>query len=68
MIQEIPKEVAMLEDIEDATSEHVLLWVHRVEAQKTEDKDLTFSGKICKRSSMPYSGCTRRSSNANIVV
>ena len=26
MINEIPEEVAILEDIDDATSEHVLLW------------------------------------------
>ena len=34
MIDEILKEVAMLEDIEDVISEHVLIWSCTVEAQR----------------------------------
>ena len=33
IVDEMFKEVDMLEDIENATSDHILLWVHRVEAQ-----------------------------------
>ena len=32
MINEILKEVATLEDIGNTTSEHVLLWVHKLKA------------------------------------
>ena len=35
MIGEILKEVASLEDIKDALNEHVLLWAHRVQVQKS---------------------------------
>ena len=34
MIDEILGEVATIEDIEHAISEHVLLWAHRVEVQR----------------------------------
>ena len=40
MIDEILKEVAMLEDTEDATSECVLLWVHRVEEHRVQKSAL----------------------------
>ena len=33
MIDKFLKEVTTLEDIENATSGHVLLWAHRVEVQ-----------------------------------
>ena len=38
MVDEILKEVAMLEDIEHAASKHVLLWIHRVEAQRVKNQ------------------------------
>ena len=34
MVDEILKEVVMLENIEDTTTEHVLLWAHRVGGQR----------------------------------
>ena len=34
MTNEILREVGMLEGIEEAISEHVLTWAHRVEAQR----------------------------------
>ena len=40
MIDEILKDVAMLEDIENAMSEHVLLVMHRVEAQRGQKSAL----------------------------
>ena len=36
MVDEILKEVATLEDIEDAISGCVLLWAHRLEVQRTQ--------------------------------
>ena len=36
MISEILREVATLEDIEDGTSEKVLIWVQRMEAQRAQ--------------------------------
>ena len=36
MVDEIFKDVATLEDIEDATSESVLLWLHRLGAQRVQ--------------------------------
>ena len=36
MTDEILKEVAMLEDIEEATSDPIFTWVHRVEVQSAE--------------------------------
>ena len=36
MIEEILKELATLEDTEDTTSEHVLLWAYKVEAQRVQ--------------------------------
>ena len=40
MVDEALKEVTTLEDIEDATSEHVLLWGHRVEVQRVQKSAL----------------------------
>ena len=40
MGDEILKEVVMLEDTEDTTSEHVSLWVCRVEAQRKQKSAL----------------------------
>ena len=39
-INEILKEVATLEDTEDAPSKHVLLWAHRVEVQRAQNSAL----------------------------
>ena len=36
MVNEILKEAATLQDIEDAMNEHVLLWIQRVEAQRVK--------------------------------
>ena len=38
MIDEILSEVATLEDIEDAMSKCVLLWMHRVEVQRHKNQ------------------------------
>ena len=40
MISEILREVSVLEDINDATSELVLLWVQRVEYQRVQKEAL----------------------------
>ena len=36
IVNEILKEVVMLKSIEDATSEHTLIWAHREEAQRAQ--------------------------------
>ena len=41
IIIEILREVSLLEDIDEATSEWVLLWTQRVEAQGTPKEALT---------------------------
>ena len=39
-INEVLKEVATIEDTEDTTSEHMLLWAHRAEAQGVQNQHL----------------------------
>ena len=36
MLDEILREVATLKDIKDAMIEHLLMWAHRVEGQRTQ--------------------------------
>ena len=45
MTDEILREVAMLDDIEEATNEHILTWVHCVEAQRAQRITLNSSKK-----------------------
>ena len=40
MISEIPREVSVLQDINDTTSDRVLLWAQRVEAQRAQKEAL----------------------------
>ena len=40
MVHEILKEIATLEDMEDTTSEHVLLWTCRIETQRVQKSAL----------------------------
>ena len=40
MVGEILKKVATLEEIEDASSEHILVWACRVEVQKAQKSAL----------------------------
>ena len=42
MIDEILKEVATSEDIKDTIVKHVLLWAHRVEAQREQKSALNY--------------------------
>ena len=46
MTDEILRDVAMLGNIEEATSEHVLTWACRVEGQRAQRSVLTASRKI----------------------
>ena len=69
MINEILREVSLLEDINDAISERILLWTWRIEAHRLqketldnmkEAKDLMQSDEMHKDKSMRHMGNRNR--------